>query len=422
MVAAVGALAVLVAVSLGGGNSPDTGPVAGAPNGTATPAPEPEAPPPDVTEASLAAEVADLSRYVSARRGLPFQDPVDVSLVDPEVFAAAADARAGERAPAWELLGRIWAPLGLSPGPDGTAEAVDAIDAQAVARYDPATGTLEVARRPLDLWLRRTLVAELTRALNDQWLDLDRPTFTAEPGEGTFGFSAAVEGDADRVANAWVADLTLAERQQLAALETRRNLEAAGIDLPWPIAALLAAQANEGRTLIDQVLVLGGEEAVDGLIEAPPTSSAAVLWPERHTAGLPVANVATPPVGGAPDAPPSDTPVPAEGDPRVFATGTFGALPLRIGLAGVLDPDGADRAAQSWRGDAFVAWAESPELDCVRIDTETASAEARDRLASALALWAAALPTAEVDEVSATGVRLTACASPTENLTGESVL
>jgi hypothetical protein len=353
---------------------------------------DPVTPVPPTAE-QIAAEVLALSQFVEQQRGLQFQRPVTVEVIPPEQFSARVAEELSADAPEFEALGRLLSALGLiSPQEDFARTLTTVLSTVALGYYDPTDETLVVSADSIDVLTRRTIVHELVHALDDQWFNLDRPDYDELSDETPFGFSAVVEGNAARVDAAWVETLAEPDQRELFRLE---SLVAARIDpstVPPIVLRILDAPYQLGFDLVATLLLAGGEQAVDAALQAPPTTSSAVLWHERFISGFQPTAVATPP---------------ADGDPT--DSGMFGELLLRWSLSNALLESDATAAARGWRGDAYVVWRSPEGNDCVRVDTETANNRARDLLSQAIGDWITILPDASTELLGDTGVRFTSC-------------
>ncbi len=405
VVAAAVALVVVAIVAVAVVRSGD-----GAEQGEAT-APTATTTPPtyaELTPATLGDTLERLSRFVEGERTLEFRNPVTVEIVDPEELQARNAARLAPLADAVGIMSRQLAALGLTTPDTDLLAGMSALANQQPAYYDPATGTLSVAAGPLDPALERTLVHELTVALDDQWFDLTRPGFVPFADDPAFGRSAAVEGNATRVDQAWVESLDDATRREVYRIDAGRSASGSSDAIPWVLSELARSARIDGVAVIDTALNIGGEQAVDDLLTTPPTTSSEVLWPERWVAQPEVAVVEVPPTDAATDV--------------VFATGSLGEVSLRLGLWEAVGGAEAAGAARGWRGDRLVAWRNAEGNDCVRVDVATSSVEARDRLMAAMERWAEVLPDAAAEPIELDSVRFTSCTTPTDAAGVESPL
>ena len=378
------------------------------PDPTAPSAPLPTYPP--ATPEAVATVVEELSRFVEAERGLEFNTPVTVEVIDEATFRQRVLDDLNAQLPEIELAARVLGAVGLAaPGEDIVAGYTTLVSTAALGYYDPATGELVVAGTEITPLLEATIVHELTHALDDQWFDLDRPELADLDDESGFGFSAVVEGNASRVEASWESTLDDATRQELFSLEVAIAQEAGLSGVPWVVGELVRAPYDTGFAFVSTLLALDGEVAVDGALERPPTTSSEVLWPERYVAGFSPRTVPTPPT----EDPTTDA---------VFDEAVFGELLLRLTLWGAVGETEATAAARGWRGDRYVAWADAEGRDCVRLDTVTVNGEARQRLLDGLSAWAERLPEASAEPLDADGVRFTSCVIPNQSADGGSRL
>lgn len=353
---------------------------------------EPVTPEPPTAE-QITAEVLLLSQFVEQQRGLQFQRPVTVDVLPPDVFSARVAEELAADAPSFEALGRLLSALGLvSPQEDIVRTMTTLVSLSALGFYDPVNEMMVISGDSLDLLTRRTIVHELVHALDDQWFDLDRPAYDELTDETPFGFSAVVEGNAARVDAAWVATLSEPEQRELFRLESLTSADIDPATVPPALIELLNAPYVLGVDLIATLLLAGDEQAVDQALQAPPTTSSAVLWHERYISGFAPVAVETPP---------------ADGDPT--ESGMFGEFLLRLSLTSALLESDATAAARGWRGDSYVVWRTPEGNNCVRVDTETPNTRARDLLSQAITDWTGTLPDASTELLGDTGVRFTSC-------------
>jgi hypothetical protein len=347
---------------------------------------------PPTTE-EITAEVLALSQFVEQQRGLQFKEPVAVEVLTPDEFSARVGLELNEDASRIEELGRLLSALGLiTAEEDFVGTVITLLSSEALGYYDPVDGAMVVAADRITVMTRRTIVHELVHALDDQWFDLDRPAYDDLDDETAFGFSSVVEGNAARVDTAWVATLPEPEQRELFRLESLGTGRTNPATVPAIVYELLYAPYLFGFDLVSTLLLAGGEQEVDQALTDPPTTSSAVLWPERYISGFKPTPVATPPSDGEPT-----------------DSGMFGELLLRLSLASALLESDATAAARGWRGDAYVMWRTTDDNDCVRVDTQTANARARDLLTQALTDWTSTLPDASTEVLDGTSVRFTSC-------------
>lgn len=383
--------------------SATTAPLLGDPSPT-SPAPGPTTIAPASPD-QVAAEVAALSQFVEQQRGLTFRRPVAVTMLNNESFEAAVSDVLAADAPDIDLLGRRLAALGLvPPGEDVAATMSSVVTAASIGFYEPGSDTIVVRGTAFDPLVRRSMVHELVHALDDQWFDLDRPEYADAADERAFGLSAVAEGNAVRVHQAWVDTLGDDDQRELNRLEANFTQRIDTSQVPPVIIEMLNAPYTLGADLLWNLNVFEGEQAVDRALVEPPTTSSAVLWPERYLAGFTPEVVAVPPADG-----------------EVFDQGMFGEWMLRQALASTVGVAQATSASRGWRGDAFVGWVNADGNDCVRVDTKVATTAAADTLAEAVQAWVATLGDASSERLGPDTVRFTTCTVP-EATDGGSVL
>ncbi|MDA3040340.1 MAG: hypothetical protein O3C27_12600, partial [Actinomycetota bacterium] len=275
-----------------------------------------------VCPAEVSAEICDAAHFVESFRGRPFKTFPTVQLVDDEAFGRRLLRDFDEELPEIEITTQIWRSLGfIEPDEDLAEILATSWEIGTVGAYFTDTKELYVQGTDLDLYARLVVVHELTHAHDDQWLDLDRPEYDDATDEIGYGFSAVVEGNAQRVEGAWRAELSAAEQKELTRLEAA-VLSAEDIEiylsLPEMLLFLQLSPYLDGRRLVDRIAGAGGEDAVDAAIESPPTTSEQVLHPERFGAEDAI-KVPVPPTDG--------------GGAALLERGTVGELAFKLWLS-----------------------------------------------------------------------------------------
>jgi hypothetical protein len=330
----------------------------------------------------LEAAVAELSAFVAEERGRPFRSPVEVELLDDDDFVARLRALSEEEEDSVEESAGLLRALGLLDADDDlVAELDEALSGGVLGFYDPEHDELVVRGSDLSVGVRSTLVHELTHAWDDQHFELDRPALEEADDESSFGFSALVEGNADRVEAAWGDTLTQEERVQLRADQSSASERAESADVPAIVVQLLTLPYAAGSTLVAELDRAGGEARIDAAFAAPPTTSEQTLDPTTYVDG---------------PEPAVEVPEPAADGP-VADRGVFGAAGVLVTLVDRLPVDQARTAAGGWGGDRYVTW-EAGDRTCVRVafagDTATDLGELREAWTD----WAGEGESAEVRE------------------------
>jgi hypothetical protein len=383
----VAAVAVVVVVALVAGIvvlvTRDDGGEGGeaAPSTTTEAPPEPSSsttsPPDELEEA-----VRELSDFVAEERGRPFEQPVDVELLDDAAFVDRLRSLSEEDVEAVEESGRLLRAIGLLDADDDLSQAVDRATAQGVLGfYDPEDDALVVRGSDLSPGVRSTLVHELTHAWDDQHFELHRPALDEADDESAFAFSTLLEGNAVRVEEAWAGTLSSEERAQLRSEEGTASERLGSADVPPIVLQLLSLPYAAGPSFVEELLRSGGEARVDAAFAAPPTTSEQVLDPDKYLDG-PERAVSVP-------EPAADGPV--------TDRGVFGAAGVLLTLVDGIPAQDARLAAGGWGGDRYVTW-EAGDETCVRLAVVGDRPTDTRELARAWTDWAEGVADAEVEE------------------------
>jgi hypothetical protein len=347
--------------------------------------------PPDSAGASAALqnEVDSLSRYVESARGLKFLQPVKAQLLSDAAFDARLQALGTGRLDIGQLAGHIATAeaLGLLPTNFDATKTPDPTTAGVLGFYDPATKVLAVRGDYASVYVRKTLVHELTHALQDQHFGIG-PLLSASSDDAALARRSLVEGDAHRIEENWVSTLSIQEQDLL-----ERQARQAG-DEEFPTAFDVGFDNFPyvvGSMFTQSLLDKGGQSALDGAFSRPPQSTKQIIDPSRYLAGDNPIAVSAPPADG-----------------QVIDQGTLGEFELIYVLGEVIPSNEAVVLASDWGGSRFVTWrgATGP---CVRARFVTESLGGAQAMQAALQAWASSAPGR-----SATGINpitLTACAS-----------
>lgn len=315
--------------------------------------------------------ICDAAAYVQQARQRQFKEfpPVEVLadtefdqnlLADFETFRTELDDE-----------GVTLTALGLLDPGTSLADAYrDALKIGVVGFYDPKTGRLVVRASAdgtlgdLNLYMRQTLVHELTHALDDQWFDLDREDFA--DGDAEYGFTAVVEGNARRVDQRWQDGLDAASQQQLEA----EGMSALSPDdllryftLPAILQQLQLSPYTDGLAYMQQLTASGGEAAADAALTTPPLSSEEILHPGLSRATDPEITLPRPPAKGT-----------AAND------GRLGEL--------LVDQWLGSSVGDGWGGDRFVTWRDGTR-SCIAVDLAADTPADLTQMQTAAQSWAA---------------------------------
>jgi hypothetical protein len=327
------------------------------------------------TSPEVDAVVIEVEAFVVATRGLAFKRPVAVTLLDGEAFRSRLLADAEESRDEIELSQRALRAIRLlEPGVDLYEALLRLYGDAVVGFYDPEKGDLVVrGSGSLGPYARSVLAHELTHALDDQWFELDRPALD-EPGRGeeASAFAALVEGNAERVQQAYLAQLGAADRRRAAEEERRAAGSVDPRDVPEVLFSIISWPYVAGPPFVRALLRDGGERRVDAAFADPPTTTAQIAEPERYLAGDDAVPVPEPAADG-----------------RVLERGIYGHASLIETLEPVVGAGDAEQAADGWAGDAYVLWDAGQGRSCVRAFFVMRTPADLAELDGALAEWAA---------------------------------
>jgi hypothetical protein len=284
---------------------------------------------------------------VARVRGLKWKAPLDVRIVSRAELrrrlkqTETRDARP-ERDDADEELLKL---LKLIPRDLDLQAAIDKlIAAEVVGFYDPETKQLFVAGETdgkLTGDTQVTVAHELDHALTDQHFDFGAATRALEETDRTeelFAYTALIEGDAVLLQSLWAQRYLSDESQGSLGAE----LSGSGSDdTPRYLRQALAFPYTRGLDFtFERYRTTRSFAGVDAAWRRPPTSTEAILHPERYTEGQEWRPPALPDVAAAAGC----TPV---------RSGTLGEFDMRELLARHLSERDANRAADDWAGDSF---------------------------------------------------------------------
>ncbi len=164
-------------------------------------------------------EVADFADFVEKERGLEFDHPVYVDFLsdaefEKEVTSEDSELTDEDREEIEQAEAQMRALGLLAPGTDLLDATNDLLAGGVVGLYDHEDKRIRMRGTDLTPNVRSTLVHELTHALQDQRFDLEAKIKEHEADDDSSAaavWSGIIEGDADRVEEAWAASLPAAE-------------------------------------------------------------------------------------------------------------------------------------------------------------------------------------------------------------------
>ena len=286
--------------------------------------------------------------FVEQTRGYEFERPVDVR-VENIAAALGQEALDGDVAPVdtWSPWTEAYRLLGLyDPNVDLAAARLETTQANAAAYYDPIDQVIVLPSDEIDVWLAETIVHELTHALQDQH-GLIVNTFET-PDSWTMRL-ALIEGDANRVTRAWVAQLPAEQQDEYWSLvDDSPEVDSSGDDF---LAASFALPYILGEPTVELIMANEGVDALDELMRRPSLGSSERL---------------VDPLSSTPSSTVSFDRRVAKPDGTVGNDGNLGPVVWFQALAPLVGTDEALDAVVGFDADGFVAYAGPGTSTCVR--------------------------------------------------------
>jgi hypothetical protein len=245
------------------------------------------APPRGDSAPSPSAVVSQVADQVEQVRGLQFTELVSPEAITRTEIGGLVRRSIDAQFPS-EMMkrrGEAWATMGAVPaGTDLHVAIAEFGTGQIIGFYDTATKRLVYVSTdppsPLDLL---TLAHELTHALDDQHFDLglvDELVHTCQD-ERMEALVALAEGDAVEMSLRWAqANLSPDDLLDL-------GLEAAGdpgppASVPQFVREMFLSPYLSGQAFVRDLLVRGGQQALDAAFRDPPRSTEQILHPEKY--------------------------------------------------------------------------------------------------------------------------------------------
>jgi hypothetical protein len=335
------------------------------------------------------ARVAPIAAEVARLRGLDFEHPVPIRYLAPKEFEELIGDDSNLSKADRERVTRdeaVFRALGFIGGKVDLLRAFETHQSSGtLAYYDPDRQEIIVRGTTLDAAHRVTVAHELTHVLQDQHFDLrklQKRAADSETGDAS-ALRALVEGDAVRIQDDYLAELSPAEQK-----EYRRENDAEGArvgketaSVPGIVDLLSSAPYEFGPSTVRVLLAAGGNAAVDDALTGPTPSTGVFV----ESGDL------TPPVA-------VEQPLlPADGVAAGRAE-SFGPFEMFLTLATRLDAGRALAAADVVAGGRAVTF-RSGGSTCYRIVVQPAFGHSRPFLLGAVRDWARARPSTAVDAV-----------------------
>ena len=308
------------------------------------------------------ASVDDVQRQVAQVRGLELLEPVPTTTMDRGALQAVLtrDLESDLAIREYRATGILYEALGLvPPGFDPRLFRIRVLREHVGSLYDRAGRRLIVLDEndPPTAFDKLILAYETTHALRDQRAPIarSRPGM-ASSDDAALAATALVEGDAMLVMNEWGRRfLTPDEKRSLDG--PRPSSEALAVAPPI-VRAEIEFPYRAGRDFAARLVQVGGQEALDRALAAPPRSTEQILHPDKYLARDAPQSVSVPPLADA------------LGDGwRQLRSGTLGELVLRGLIQDQLGYAEADTAAAGWGGDTYAVLQDASGRRAVVVET-----------------------------------------------------
>ena len=332
------------------------------------------------------ARLGALPATVERLRGLKFLHPVPVRFLSEAEFKKEVGVNPKPSAKQKKAMQRFTEQLRAEGLISGKVDLLGAINAEqqssVLAFYSP--NRKEVVVRGLgtpDAAHRVTLAHELTHVLQDQHFDLNRlqARVRRDPEEDSDALRAFIEGDADRIENDYVKQLSPADRR---AYREGRDKEASTADqgtqsVPAIVTLVFSAPYRYGPPVLKVLAADGGNGNVDRAFRRGVFTQKLFIEPSAPLSESKPLKVADPKLKA--------------GEKAVGKSDGYGAFDLYLLLGSRIDPGSALGAAVDWAGGRARTFRADGRL-CERSVVQAKTARGNDALVANFRRWAAALP------------------------------
>lgn len=231
-------------------------------------------------EALTRAELEAVSYRAMARieviRGVRFTEDVEIEVYTREEVREQFD-RGDE--PADAFTNELWRAPFIVDGETDVNEAFETLYGDSVQGFYQSGRVVVVTDDPEAIRISRdTLVHELTHALQDQHVGLERRGSTLDERRAETGL---IEGEANYLPYLYEQRCDV-EWECLPELEALENGSGGETDLNVGLFLSIFAPYSEGATFVEHLHRTGGWEAIDDAFENRPVSTSQLIHPERY--------------------------------------------------------------------------------------------------------------------------------------------
>lgn len=247
-----------------------------------------------LSDQELRVYVARSMARVEYIRGQEFKRSVPVEAVSRSDFRGVVQTLSGTTPTQRATENQLWEALFMVDEPTDAVEQSRQGTAKGVAGlYMPFFGQIYVisdagGRLVVD---NATLIHELTHGLQDQYHDLDSPTFQATTLDGRLGQLGLTEGAANYVMTRYTQRCESGEWECVSTPRNERSNRSSLVEGPLPETNLgmqiVSFQPySDGPAYVNNHIERGGWEAVEDAFRDPPASSEQIIHPERRDDSL----------------------------------------------------------------------------------------------------------------------------------------